>query len=148
MKGFKFKLQSVLDTREKKLEESQLEFAKAKHQLQIEQAKFKELIKDSEQNETELSSILASGQINQTLIFIYQNYSIKLKNDILIQQKKLDEGQQKLNEKNTLMLEALKAKTMIEKLKEKALKEFKADFEKKDMLQIDEIATCRHKIKN
>ena len=34
---------------------------------------------------------------------------------------------------------------MLEKLKEKALKEFKAEVERLDMLQIDEIATNRQK---
>ena len=42
------------------------------------------------------------------------------------------------------MLEALKAKKVMEKLKEKAIDEFKENINRHEMLLIDEIATGRY----
>ena len=43
------------------------------------------------------------------------------------------------------MLEALKEKTMMEKLREKAQEAFKKEIERQDIINIDEIATNRYK---
>ncbi len=87
----------------------------------------------------------AGTQIDLMIICCHQNYIEKLKSDIKDQHKIIASIEIELEEKKQKVLEALKAKTMLEKLKEKALKEFKENFERLDMLQIDEIATNRQK---
>ncbi len=145
MKGFKFKLQSVLEAREKKLKDSQLEFAKVKNKLVREQKNLEFLQDEHDKTRAGLEFILNSGIIDHTFIFCHQNYLSKLDSDIKNQQKLIEKINKELEEKNRLMLEALKEKTMMEKLREKALEEFKKQIEKEDMINIDEIAVNRYK---
>jgi len=145
LKGFKFKLQSVLDTREKKFEDAQLEFAKVKNRLHNEQKTLNSINNDLEQTENGLEFIIKSGNIDYTFVFCHYNYISKLKGDVIYQQEIIKQVEKQLEEKNRLMLEALKEKTMMEKLKEKALEEFKKTMEKQDFINIDEIAVNRYK---
>jgi len=145
VKGFKFKLQSVLEIREKKFEDSQLEFALANNELHQEKLKKANIIQTLENTISGLEEVLSAGSIDQTIIFIHQNYIVKLKGDIITQENVIKKAEEKLAEKNRQMLEALKEKKVMEKLKEKALSEFKSNIERHEMLQIDEIATNRHK---
>ncbi len=145
MKGFKFKLQSVLEARKKIFEDSQLEFARVKNRLNRENKRLDYLYRDFEQTTAGLELIINSGNIDHTLIFCHQGYILKLKQDIKKQHKLIDKIEDELGEKNKIMLEALKQKTMMEKLREKALDKFKKNVEKLDLLNIDEIATNRYK---
>jgi flagellar protein FliJ len=144
VKGFKFKLQSVLEIREKKFEDSQFAFAKAKNKLHQENLIMANLIKTLKKTFLSLEEALKSGGIDQTIIFIHQNYILKLKENIKRQKKAIEAAEKELEEKNQLMLEALKEKKIMEKLRERALSDFKSKIEKQEMLLIDEIATCRH----
>jgi flagellar FliJ protein len=148
VKGFKFRLQSVLDAREKKFEDSQLEFVKAQHRLQQEKQIMSNLLQELEKTTIGLEKVLNSGGIDNTLIFIHQNYIVTLKREIKLQQQRIEEAEKFLEEKNHLMLEALKAKKVMEKLKEKALEEFKESLNRHDLILIDEIATGRYKKTN
>lgn len=144
MKGFKFKLQSVLDARQKKFEDSQLEFAKAKNRLHRENLVMSNLLRTFDETILGLEEVLKKGDIDNTIVFAHQNYLHKIKEDIINQKKVIETAEKELEEKNRLMLEALKAKKVMEKLKEKALNEFKENFERQEMITIDEIATCRY----
>jgi len=145
VKGFKFKLQSVLEAREKKFEDSQLEFVKVKNKLLSEKKALDSLQKDLLKTQKGLEVILNSGNMDYTFIFSHQNYIFKLKDDIENQLKLIEETELKLAEKNKLMLEALKEKTMMEKLREKAREAFKKEVERQDIINIDEIAVNRYK---
>ena len=145
MKGFKFRLQSVLEARKKKFEDCQLEFAKVKNRLSKEDKRLKHLYNDLEETTAGLELTIYSGSIDYTIILCHQNYIIKLKTDIKNQHELIEKIEKELEEKNKIMLEALKAKTMMEKLKEKALEEFRKKIEKIDLINIDEIATNRYK---
>ncbi|HBG48452.1 MAG TPA: flagellar export protein FliJ [Cyanobacteria bacterium UBA9971] len=144
MKGFKFRLQSVLDARQKKLEDCQLNFAKAKNRLHRENLVLANFIKILDETVLSLKETLDSGGIDNTIIFIHQNYIITIKESIKKQKVVIEIAEKELEEKNKLMLEALKALKVMEKLKEKALEEFKENINKHEMLIIDEIATCRY----
>lgn len=145
MKGFKFKLESVLEAREKKFDDCQLEFAKVKNKLLNEKKNLEFMYHELEQTQTGLELVLNSGIMDHTLIFCHQNYINKLNGDIQNQHRLIEEVEKELEEKNRLMLEAKKEKTMMEKLKEKAMEEFKKHIEKQDLINIDEIAVNRHK---
>jgi len=144
VKGFKFRLQSVLDARQKKLEDCQLNFAKAKNRLHRENLVLANFIKILDETVLSLKETLDSGGIDNTIIFIHQNYIITIKESIKKQKVVIEIAEKELEEKNKLMLEALKALKVMEKLKEKALEEFKENINKHEMLIIDEIATCRY----
>ena len=122
-----------------------MEFAKVKNSLNNEKKTLKSLYKELKQTITGLELIIKSGNMDYTLIFCHQNYILKLKINIKNQHKLIEKIEKELKEKNQIMLNALKEKTMMEKLKEKALGEFKKNAEKLDLLQIDEIAVNRYK---
>jgi len=144
VKGFKFKLQSVLDARQKKLEDCQLDFAKAKNQLHNEKLVMLNLVKVLNETNLGLEEVLQAGNIDNTIIFIHQNYILTTKEKIENQKSVIELAEKKLEEKNKLMLEALKAKKVMEKLKEKAQNEFKENLNRHEMLVIDEISTGRY----
>lgn len=145
MKGFKFRFESVLEARKKKLEDCQINFAKAKNNLHRENLIMTNLVKTLNETNLSFEEVLKAGGIDNTIIFIYQNYIIKIKEDILKQKKTIETAEKELDEKNKLMLEALKEKKVMEKLREKAFLEFKETINRQEMLLIDEISTCRYK---
>lgn len=146
MRKFKFKLQSVLDARIKTLEDCQLALSIVQHKYQQAVKHLEHLYETQNKTKTELETVLKVGsRIDFMTIQCYQNYIEKLKIDIQNQHKIIADIEIELEEKKQKVLQALKAKTMLEKLKEKAIKEFKAEFERLDMLQIDEISTNRQK---
>ncbi|MEI8389230.1 MAG: flagellar export protein FliJ [bacterium] len=144
MKGFKFRLQSVLDARQKKLEDCQLGFAKAQNKLHCENLVMANIVKALDETNLSLEEVLKAGNIDNTIILIHQNYIFTLKENIKKQKTIIEQAEKELEEKNQLMLEALKAKKVMEKLKEKALDEFKENINRHEMLLIDEIATGRY----
>ena len=144
MKGFKFRLQSVLDARQKKLEDCQLGFAKAQNKLHCENLVMANIVKALDETNLSLEEVLKAGNIDNTIILIHQNYIFTLKENIKKQKTIIEQAEKELEEKNQLMLEALKAKKVMEKLKEKAIDEFKENINRHEMLLIDEIATGRY----
>ena len=146
MKKFKFRLQSVLDAREKALEDRQLEMAQIQAKLTQQQKHLDDLYDNLKTTKNNLEALLSAGSnIDLTLIRNYQCYIPKLKEDIRNQHKLIADTEIELDDKKAEVLEALKAKTMLEKLKEKGFKEFLTEIEKADLLMIDEIATGRYK---
>lgn len=148
VKGFKFKLQSVLNAREKEFENRRLDFAKAKNKLHQEHLTMQKLVNILQETISSLEEVLKSGGIDQTIIFVHQNYMTTTKINIEYQKLAIKKAEEELEEKNQLMLEALKAQKVMEKLREKALNEFTANLNRHEMILIDEIATCRYKKAN
>lgn len=94
----------------------------------------------------DLESLLKDGnQINILEINGYQHYISRLKNKITNQHKIISDTEVELEEKKQAVIEANKAKTMLEKHKENKLKEFITNIERLEFVEIDEIATNRHK---
>ncbi|MDD3013550.1 MAG: flagellar export protein FliJ [Candidatus Gastranaerophilales bacterium] len=148
MKKFQFKLQSVLDARIKALENCQLAMALVQDKLNKQIKHLEYLYQTLKDSKNELELILGAGSnINLIEINSYQSFIIKLKDKIKDQHKLITDTEIELEEKKQAILQALKAKTMLEKLKEKNLKNFLTNVERLDFIEIDEIATNRHKRK-
>jgi flagellar protein FliJ len=145
VKGFKFRLQSVLEAREQKFKDSQLEYAKVQSRLYREKMALESMYKDHAETNAGLEQIIKSGLMDYTLIYCHQNYLLKVKDDIQYQHNLIGRIEKELAEKNRLMLEAMKEKKIMEKLRERALEEFKKNTERQDFINIDEIATNRYK---
>lgn len=144
VKGFKFKLQSVLNTRENEFENRRLDFAGAKNKLRQENLVMQNLVNIIQTTTLSLEEVLKAGNIDNTIIFIHQNYLITVKINIEQQKTVIKKAESELEEKNLLMTEAMKALKVMEKLREKALNEFKENVNRHEMLLLDEIATCRY----
>ena len=69
---------------------------------------------------------------------------IQKENDIIQKQQEIDAHQTKLEEKQREMIEAMKAKTMLEKLKEKQLNAFLKAIDEVEKKELDEIGLIRY----
>lgn len=146
MKKFKFRLQSVLEAREKALEDAQLVLAQVQAKLKQQEAVLDELYGCLDKTRHLQDSLVGnSSGISIQDIFNCQNYCEKLKGDIFNQHKLIADIEMEVEESKRLVLEANKAKTMLEKLKEKDYREFLDAIEKHEMNEIDEMATNRYK---
>lgn len=147
MKGFKFRLQSLLDTRTKQLENAQLEFSRVQLKLNIENEKLNVIYVKLNQTNQGLKTVISSYEVDPFTINNYKGYIAKLESDIMKQHKIISDIEVELEEKKQIVLDAMKAKKILEKLKEKGLKEFNEKIEKLTMAEIDDIATTRY-VKN
>lgn len=146
MKKFQFRLESVLDARKKALEDAQLEMSKVQEKLRLQQLKLDELYRSLEHTKKLHETLLENPQgIAFTEVINCQNYTEKLKNDIFNQHKLISDTEMELDYAKSAVLEALKAKTTLEKLKEKQYKEFIEAIDKAEMAEIDDLATTRYK---
>ena len=141
MKKFKFRLESVLETRKKHLENCQLELAKVKNKLSSENQILENLYQTTKESRKSVNKMLKSKEnLDFTITHTFRNYLNKVEEDISLQKRKIKLLEKELDEKNQTVIEALKAKTMLEKLKEKEYKAYIANIEKLDLMEIDEIA--------
>lgn len=145
MKGFKFRLQTVLEAKEQKFKDSQLEYAKVQSRLYREKQALETMYNEHSKTNEGLEQIIKSGLMDYTLIACHQNYLLKLKGDIQYQHNLIGRIEMELAEKKRLMLEAMKEKKIMEKLRERALEEFKKNVDRQEFITIDEIATNRYK---
>ncbi len=143
-KGFKFKLQSVLDIKIKNEEDEKRKLADVM-QLQARE----EQVLVSLQNKrayliAELKKKQGEGAINITELQMYSRGIEKLKNDIISQQIRLKEIAIMLDEQRKKLIEATQEKKIYEKLKENQHKLYIEEEEYKEKLLIDELATLKY----
>ena len=133
MKKFKFRLENVLELRTKTLEDRQLEMAAIQARLNDANNKLDSLEQSRLQAKRDLENILGAGEnIEFIRVKNYQDYIAKLDDDISIQHKVIADIENELELKQEEVREALKAKKMLEKLKEKEYKAFLKDFEQRE----------------
>ncbi len=98
------------------------------------------------QAKRDLENILGAGEnIEFIRVKNYQDYIAKLDDDISIQHKVIADIENELELKQEEVREALKAKKMLEKLKEKEYKAFLKDFEQREAKELDDIALTRYR---
>ena len=138
-------MQNLLDLRVKELEEKQIEFGKLQFvmkKLQNELADFQAELVVSKQN---LEKLLSQGKdISINLIQANNRHILQKESDIMAQNKKIEEHDIQLKAKQQEMFEALKAKTMLEKLKEKQYKSFLKAVDMAERKELDEIGLMRY----
>ena len=146
MKKFKFRLENVLELRRKTLEDRQLEMAAIQARLNDANNKLDSLEQSRLQAKGDLENILGAGEnIEFIRVKNYQDYIAKLDDDISIQHKVIADIENELELKQEEVREALKAKKMLEKLKEKEYKAFLKDFEQREAKELDDIALTRYR---
>ena len=146
MKKFKFRLENVLELRRKTLEDRQLEMAAIQARLNDANNKLDSLEQSRLQAKRDLENILGAGEnIEFIRVKNYQDYIAKLDDDISIQHKVIADIENELELKQEEVREALKAKKMLEKLKEKEYKAFLKDFEQREAKELDDIALTRYR---
>lgn len=146
MKKYSFRLQTVLEMREKKLEDKRREMAKVIAQLNEQNAVLQGFTTRKEQVKNNLENIYSSGETLDILeITNYKNYLGKVTVDIKNQEKVIEKTQYLLKFKQLEVTEALKEVKVLEKLKETQEKKFYNHVNYVEAKELDDIASTRFK---
>ncbi len=147
MKKFTFRLQVVLNMREKTLEDKRLEMAQVVKRLNVQIEKLEGLKEKQERLTSELNGIYDNDEIDIGGIYTYKSFIAKLFDDIRNQEKIITEWRKLLRIKQNEVNEALKQVKILEKLKEKEEKKFNDFINYQEAKEIDDIVTTRYKAK-
>lgn len=145
MKKFQFRLQVVLDIKEKLLEEKLLELSKVQRGLQ--EAVEKQRTLESYQLEINqaLMNVFQSGNdLDLVEVQRYKDFINKLIVDISSQKVVVQNISRLLEIKRREVNEVLKEKKVLEKLKENQQKKYYQEFEHYERRELDDIASSRY----
>ena len=146
MKKFKFRLQVVLDMREKELEQRQMEMAKIVTALNAQQEKLQNIFLAQTKNSEELEGLYTAGELDIVQIEGHRDFGIKLISDAKNQERIIANTKSILKMKQQEVQEAYKKVEALKKLREKQEKEFYKEFLYQEMKEIDDITSARFKI--
>ena len=146
MKKFSFRLQAVLDMRQKKLEKKQQEMASIVKKLNAQMEELEFMKSKEVQTLNSLDSICNSSTLDLTTISSSNGYLIKLSNEVKKQLMIIENTKVILKAKQLEIAEAYKKVKVLEKLKEKQEEAYYKEYEVKLAKEIDDIATTRYKV--
>lgn len=145
MKKYSFRLQTVLEIREKKLEDKRREMAKVIAQLNEQNQKLEELFSKQTNAKDSLENIYSSGEELDILeITNYKDYLGKIIVDAKNQEQIIEKTKITLRIKQMEVTQALKEVKILEKLKETQEKKFYQHYEYVQAKEIDDIASTRY----
>ncbi len=147
MKKYSFRLQPVLDIREKTLEDKRLEMAQVIQLLNEQQEGLERLIAKQTSYKYELESLSLEDDLNVFALANFKNYMVNLQEQITQQEHNIENTKKALRVKQEAVNEALKDVKVLEKLKEKQSQKFYKDIEMKEANEIDDISTARYRLK-
>ncbi len=147
MKKYSFRLQPVLEIREKALEDKRLEMAKVIKILNDYQDELKALEEKQISYNLELENLSTSnGFVNVSELAGYNDYIFRLEQEVKDKQMTIENTKKVLKIKQNEVNEALKEVKVLEKLKETQSEKFYKAIEKKEAEEIDDIATTRYRL--
>lgn len=147
MKKYQFRLQPVLDIREKTLEDKRLEMAQVIQLLNEQQEGLERLMAKQASYKDELESLSLEDDLNVFSLANFKNYMVILQGQITQQEHTIENTKKALRVKQDAVNEALKDVKVLEKLKEKQSQKFYKDLEMKEANEIDDISTTRYRLK-
>lgn len=147
MKKYSFRLQTVLELREKKLEDKRREMALVVAKLNEEIQKSENLVLKQNHTRQALESIYeGSKELDIIEVTNYKNYLGKIVVDLKNQEVIIAQINKMLRIKQMEVTEALKQVKILEKLKETQEKKFYQHYEYLEAKEIDDIASTRYKV--
>ena len=145
MKKFQFRLQVVLDIKEKLLEQKLLELSKVQRGLQDAVNKQKTLEGyQAEINEALLNVFQSGNELDLVEVQRYKDFINKLIVDISNQKVVVQNITKLFDIKRKEVNDVLKEKKVLEKLKENQKKKFYHEFEAYERNELDDIASSRY----
>lgn len=145
MKKFQFRLQVVLDIKEKLLEQKLLELSKVQRGLQEAIQKQKTLENyQIEINQALLRVFQSGNDLDLIEVQRYKDFINKLLVDISSQKVVVQNITKLLDIKRKEVNEVLKEKKVLEKLKENQKKRYYQEFEQSQRNELDDIASSRY----
>ncbi len=146
MKKYSFRLQTVLEMREKTLEDKRREMAKVIAQLNEQNEVLGSFFSKQELTKSYLERIYEGGENLDILeVTNYKDYLGKVALDIKKQEKVIEKTTYLLRFKQLEVTEALKEVKILEKLKETQEKKFYQHINYVEAKELDDIASTRYK---
>ena len=145
MRRFKFRLQSVLNIKEKKLEDERLKLGEIISTLEAQKDVLLELNDKKETLKNQLNSTLENSILDIQFVLGYKNYIERLEQDIKTQFEIIKKTQIELEEQQIQVSEAYKEVKILEKLKEKQYKNFLFEYEQHQIKELDDMTSSRQK---
>ncbi len=143
MKKFTFRMQVILDMREKELEERQMEMAKILSALNSQKEKLQNILLAQETNKNNLEKLSTSDNFDIPQVELHRDFGIKLISDANNQQRIIANTESILKRKQKEVMEAHQKVEVLKKLKEKQEKEYYQEFLKAETKEIDDITSAR-----
>ena len=145
MRRFKFRLQSVLNIKEKKLEDERLKLGEIISTLEAQKDVLLELSDKKENLKNRLNATLENSILDIQFVVDHKNYLERLEQDIKTQFEIIKKTQIQLEEQQIQVNEAYKEVKVLEKLKEKQYKNFLFEYEQNQIKELDDITNSRQK---
>ena len=145
MKKFKFRMQTILEIKAKKLEEEQLKLAALLEILNSQQEILEQMQSQAKRISDELTSLLESENIEVDKICNYKSFLKNVSFEIQTQKELIKKTQFNIDEQKILLGEAYKELKILENLKEKQQKEHYKHFEQLEVKEVDDITISRYK---
>jgi flagellar FliJ protein len=140
---YKFNLESLLNHRKYTEEILQKEFAESKKMLGDEKKKLRKFEIEKQKCGTQLQLKQKEGK-PAAEILVYINYIWKLSKNIDYQCRRVMAAQKTFGQKRLALIEAMKKRKILEKLKAKSLREYQQMMTKKEQDYMNEIAVNQH----
>lgn len=148
-KKFKYDLESVLKVRAIKEKQEQEQFAKEQRHYMTEKEREEQIEKDKLSKEDELRGVFKKGPISDFSRVLQRKAHLEvLKDDLDKQVERVIEASKQLEEQRAKLISSMKDKKIMEKHKEKKLKEYDKMMLDLETKFLDEIATERFKHQN
>lgn len=139
--SFKYRLQKILEFKEKKEEEEKEKLAKLMEQLEYEKQVKAQLEQKLVDIQAELRHKQATGRLQVEELRFYPGHIKNVKNQIRNQELRLQELAIRIKEQRNALLKAAQERQVYEKHKEKCQEEWQAELDRKEAIMLDELAT-------
>jgi len=140
---YKFNLESLLNHRKHTEEIRQKELAESKRLLGDEKKKLRDYKNKKQKYWTQLQQKQKEGN-PASEILVYIHYIERLSKDISGQRQRVLAAKKKFGQKRIALIEALKKRKILDKLKAKGLKEYQQMMRQKEQNFMNEIAANQH----
>ena len=145
LRRFNFRLQSILNLKEKKLEDERLKLAGIISVLESQKDILLEMNEKKEYLEAQLENITNSQVLDIQNVVGYKNFLNQTAQDIKMQFEIIKKTQFELEEQQIKVNEAYREVKVLEKLKEKQYKNFLFEYEQTQIKEIDDITISRQR---
>ena len=143
MDSFNFRLQPVLEHRRRLEDQAKLELARAK----IAERQARDVLSSMEIAFGDGQSDMADArrdEIDASEVAVYQRYLDRLKQDIAEQGSVVTTLHSCSEERRSEVMDGMKARKVVEKLKERQYQQYRIEANRDEQKQVDEFATTRY----
>jgi len=143
MAKFTFRLQGLLSVKEKLEEQRKMEYGHALAALERERRALRQLEEEKSFNIGEVSRRMKVS-IEPEVLTLYGLYIEELKRRIKKQEKRVEAAEREAEERRLILVEAMKERKMMQKLREKDLEEFVEEEKRSEQRGVDVLVSYKY----